>query len=134
MGCCGAMIRGGPRSTAFQVATTYLRDFRSATREQSGAVNAVTFDRGNATTTVVWTTGTTRLRTTVRAVAREALLVNERGETQRIRAQGGVYVLDLPGATCLNRTECLIGGAPRLLVEQGPRADGGRSGVMKIED
>ncbi len=108
-----------PAFTAFQVVTTYLRDFRSARREQSGTINAVTFDRGSATTTVVWTTGLSRARASVRAVASEALLVNERGETQRIRAQGGVYVLDLPGATCLNGRECLIGGAPRLLVEQG---------------
>jgi len=108
-----------PAFAAFQVATTYLRDFHSARREQSGTINAVTFDRGSGTTTVVWTTGMARVRATVRAVASEALLVNERGETQRIRAQGGVYVLDLPGATCLNGRECLIGGAPRLLVEQG---------------
>ena len=109
-----------PAFAAFQVATTYLADFRSATREQSGAVNLVTFDRGDATTTVVWTTGSTRVQATVVAAAPEALLVNERGETRRIRAQGGVYVLDLPGATCLNGRECIIGGAPRLLVEQAP--------------
>jgi len=108
-----------PAFTAYQVATTYLRDFRTARREQSGTINAVTFDRGSATTTVVWTTGAARTRVKVRATAREALLVNERGEAQRIVAQGGVYLVDLPAATCLNRGECLIGGAPRLIVEEG---------------
>ena len=109
-----------PAFAAFQVATTYLRDFRTAKREQSGAMNAVTFDRGNATTTVVWTTGTRPARVNVRAVAPDALLVNERGETKRINAKGGFYLLDLPGATCANRTECIIGGAPRLIVEAAP--------------
>jgi hypothetical protein len=109
-----------PAFAAFQAATAYLRDFRSAKREQSGSVNAVTFDRGPATTTVLWTAARQRARIYVRAVAPTALLVNERGETQRIAAKGGVYTIDLPAATCSNKSECLIGGAPRLLVEQAP--------------
>lgn len=109
-----------PAFAAFQVAATYLRDFRSATREQSGAVNAVTFDRGNATTTVLWTTAAQRARVNARAIAATALLVNERGETQRITAKGGFYTIDLPAATCSNKAECIIGGAPRLIVENAP--------------
>jgi hypothetical protein len=107
-----------PAFPAFQVAATYLRDFRSASREQVGVVHAVTFDRGSATTTVLWTTGTKAIRARVRAAASAALLVNERGETRSIKAQSGVYVIDLPAATCTNRSECIIGGAPRLIVEQ----------------
>lgn len=109
-----------PAFFAYQVATTYLRDFRSAVREQAGAVNAVTFGRGNATTTVVWTTGRTATQAAVRAAGAEALLVNERGQTRPIKPRAGVYLVDLPGATCTNRTECIIGGAPRLIVEQAP--------------
>jgi hypothetical protein len=109
-----------PAFIAFQVATTYLRDFRTATREQAGAVNAVTFDRGADTTTVLWTTARQRARINVRAVAPTALLVDERGQVQRIAAKGGFYVIDLPGATCSHKAECIIGGAPRLLVESAP--------------
>jgi hypothetical protein len=109
-----------PAFAAFKVMTTYLRDFRSATREQSGAIIAVTFDRSTQTTTVVWTTGTQRARVSVRAIAPSALFVNERGETQRITARGGFYVVDLPAATCSNRGECIVGGAPRLIVEAAP--------------
>jgi hypothetical protein len=109
-----------PAFAAFQVATTYLRDFRTASREVAGAVNAVTFDRGPATTTILWTTARQRTRISVRAIAPAALLVNERGETQRITAKGGLYTVELPGATCMHRSECLIGGAPRLIVEQAP--------------
>lgn len=107
-----------PAFLAYQVATTYLRDFRSAVHEQAGSVNAVTFDRDSATTTVVWTTGRAATRVSVRALAAEALLVNERGETRVIRAQRGTYLIELPAATCTNRAECIIGGAPRLIVEQ----------------
>lgn len=108
-----------PAFTAYRVATTYLRDFRSAVRETAGPVNAVTFDRGSATTTVVWTTAAVGKRVSIRAVGAEALLVSERGETRRIKAQQGFYTIDLPAATCTNRAECIIGGAPRLIVEQG---------------
>ncbi len=79
-----------PAFYAYQVATTYLRDFRTAAREQAGAVNAVTFDRGSATTTVVWTTAAKAGRVAVRAAGGEALLVNERGESRRIKPQGRV--------------------------------------------
>ncbi|MGE5603416.1 MAG: DUF5722 domain-containing protein [Nitrososphaerales archaeon] len=109
-----------PAFAAYQVATTYLRDFRSAVREQAGPANAVTFDRGNATTTVVWTTARMATRVAVRSASTEALLVNERGAARRIRPQGGIYLVDLPAAACTNRSECIIGGAPRLLVEQAP--------------
>ena len=109
-----------PAFYAYQVASTYLRDFRSASREQAGTLNAVTFDRGSATTTVVWTTGTKPVRARLPAVAAEALLVDERGQTRQIKAQAGVYVIDLPAASCTNRSECIVGGAPRLIVEQAP--------------
>ncbi len=119
-----------PAFDAYRVAATYLRGFRSAVREQAGPVNAVTFDRGEATTTVLWTTGRGPARTAVRAAGSEAVLVNERGELRAIRPQRGVYVIDLPGASCTNGAECIIGGAPRLIVEQaaarGRRALGGR--------
>ncbi len=119
-----------PAFDAYRVATTYLRDFRSAVREQSGVVNAVTFDRGSATTTVVWTTGSRGTRIKVRAVAGEALLVDQHGATRRVKPQGGFYVVDLAGASCTNRGECIIGGRPQLLVEQAPargrKALGGR--------
>ena len=108
-----------PALTAYRVATTYLRDFRTAVQERSGATTAITFDRGSATTTALWTSGRRSARVTVRAIAREADLVDERGNVRRIRAVGGVYTIDLPGATCTNGNPCIIGGAPRLLVEAG---------------
>ncbi|MCX7707607.1 MAG: hypothetical protein N2204_06340 [Anaerolineae bacterium] len=105
-----------PAFTAYRVATTYLAGFKKAYRQRVGETEAVTFDRGDRTTTVLWTTGRRRVQVRVQALAREALLVDERGTARPIRAVNGVYVVDLPGAVCSNNP-CIIGGAPRLLVE-----------------
>ncbi len=111
-----------PAYSAFQVATTYLGGFVTARREQQGDVVAVTFDRGDRTTTVLWTNGRSARRVRVKAIAREALVVDERGATRSVKAVNGVVTIDLPGAICTQRTGCFIGGAPRLLVEQGSSA------------
>ena len=108
-----------PAFDAYRAATTYLDGFRSAAHEQRGDVNAVTFDRGNATTTVLWTDGTVARQVRVAAVSAEGLLVDQRGDAQPVSAANGVYTIQLPGATCTNAPNCFIGGAPRLLVEQG---------------
>lgn len=116
-----------PAFAAYQVATTYLRDFRSVRKEQRGDLLAVTFDRGSQTTTVLWTTGRAPRRVQVKTLGQEALLVDELGNTQPLRPVDGVYTLDLPGAACTQRTTCFIGGAPRLLVE--PAAAGDRQAL-----
>ncbi len=108
-----------PAFAAYTVATTYLRDFTTARREQQGDLLAVTFDRGEATTTVLWTKGRSPLRVRVKAITPEALLIDERGQARTIPAVGGQFTIDLPGAACTQRSGCFIGGAPRLLVEQG---------------
>jgi hypothetical protein len=107
-----------PAFAAYQLVTSHLRDFRAAYRERAGEVVAVTFDRDAQTTTVLWTTGRRPARVRVRAVASEADLVDEQGRVRRVKAANGMYVLDLPGATCTQQP-CMIGGAPRLLVEAG---------------
>ena len=119
-----------PAFDAYRTATTYLSGFRSAVHETRGDVNAVTFDRGDATTTVLWTDGTVVREVRVAAVAADALLVDERGSVQPISAVGGAYTITLPGATCSNTSNCFIGGAPRLLVEQG--AANGRAALAGV--
>jgi hypothetical protein len=111
-----------PAFAAYKVAASYLRDFRSAYRQRAGEVVAVTFDRGGQTTTVLWTTGRKTTQARVRAIAPEALLVDEEGRVRKVKPSYGVYLIDLPGATC-SQPSCGIGGAPRLLVEAG-RANG----------
>jgi hypothetical protein len=110
-----------PAMAAYRVAATYLRDFRTAALERQGDVIAVTFDRDDRTTTVLWTNGRRPARVAVRAVAPRAELVDERGQVRPVSASKGVYTIDLPGAACTNGP-CIIGGAPRLLGEAGAPA------------
>jgi hypothetical protein len=112
-----------PAFAAFKTATTYLNGWTAAHLERQGDVTAVTFARGDQTTTVVWTGSTAPRAVAVQAIAPQATLVDERGQAQAVSAVNGLYTLTLPGATC-SAPPCRIGGAPRLLVEQG--AAGGR--------
>ncbi|MGQ9491667.1 MAG: hypothetical protein ACUVS6_13415 [Anaerolineae bacterium] len=105
-----------PAFAAYRVATTYLAGFKQAYHQRAGEIEAVTFDRGQQTTTVLWTTARRGIRARVRALAQQALLVDERGAARPLRAINGAYTVDLPPAACSN-TPCIIGGAPRLLVE-----------------
>jgi hypothetical protein len=111
-----------PAFVAYQTATSYLRDFRTAYRQRTGDVVAVTFDRGDRTTTVLWTTGQRTARARVRAITSEAALVDEQGRVRKVKPANGAYLVDLPGAIC-GHQPCMIGGAPRMLVEAG-RANG----------
>lgn len=111
-----------PAFDAFKTAATYLAGFTSARLERQGGVTAVTFERGDRTTTVLWTDGARTATVALRAIAPQGLLVDARGQAQTVAATNGVYRLSLPGALCSGGPPCRIGGAPRLLVEQGAAA------------
>jgi len=119
-----------PAFDAYKVVTTYLRDFRAVAWQHIDGVFAVTFDRGAVTTTLLWTTNRTSTRFSVNAIAPQATLVDEAGNTQTISAVDGTYSVELPGAICTQETECFIGGAPRLLVEAGSPGD--RPGLIPV--
>ena len=120
-----------PAFAAYQAVTTYLGGFRSARLEQMGEVYAVTFDRGGQTTTVIWTIGREAQQVRVKAIAAQANLVDEAGHATLLPASEGSYSIQLPGATCTQVSECLVGGAPRMLVEAGGPA--GRAALMALE-
>ena len=119
-----------PAFDAFKVATTYLRDFRAVGWQRLDDVYAVTFDRGGTTTTVLWTMNRVPMRFTINAIAPQATLVDERGNTSTLNASDGTYTVELPGAICTEETDCFLGGAPRLLVEVGSPAD--RPGLVPV--
>jgi hypothetical protein len=119
-----------PVFNAYQVVTTYLRDFRAVQWQRLGDVYAVTFDRGETTTTVLWTMSRTSTRFSINAIASQATLVDEGGNLSTLAAQGGTYTVELPGAICTQETNCFIGGAPRLLVEVGSPAN--RPGLIPV--
>ena len=104
-----------PAFAAFQVAANYLAGFTGATLDQRGDYAQVTVQRGEAWTTVAWTRQPSPVNIEVTAHAAQATLVDATGRTQRITARNGKYIIELAGATCTGG--CLIGGAPRLIVE-----------------
>lgn len=110
-----------PAFAAYRVVTTYFAGFREVKWFQQGDVYVVTLDRGDRTTTVLWTTARTPRQFTLNAIAGEGLLVDETGQAQPITPQNGAYTIELPAATC-SHGECFIGGAPRLIVEAGSPA------------
>jgi hypothetical protein len=112
-----------PAFDAYRVVTSYLRDYQAVQWQQLGDVYAVTFDRDGTTTTVLWTTGQAPTSFTLNAIAAQATLVDEQGNTSTMTAENGTYSVDLPAAVCTQGTDCFIGGAPRLLVEAGSPAD-----------
>ncbi|MBN1220278.1 MAG: hypothetical protein JXM69_15220 [Anaerolineae bacterium] len=108
-----------PAFTAFQVVTTHFAGTQNATWQQESNIYIVTLDRGGQTTTVLWNMATAPTMFTLNAIAPQALLIDERGNEQLITASGSVYTIALPGAFCSNKSNCFIGGAPRVLVETG---------------
>ncbi len=119
-----------PAFDAYKVVTTYLRDFRAVGWQRLGDVYAVSFDRGETTTTVLWTMSRAPTRFVMNAIAPQATLVDEGGATRTLTAADGMYTVELPGAVCTQGTDCFIGGAPRLLVEVGSPAN--RPGLVPV--
>jgi hypothetical protein len=111
-----------PAFYAFQVVTRYYAGARSATRQTAGDVEIVRLDRGDKTTTVVWTTGRSGRSFALPAIAPQGLLVHSDGSSEPLAAQGGRYNLQLEGATCTNGDDCLVGGMPLVIVEEGNAA------------
>ncbi len=104
-----------PAFAAFQVAANYLAGFTGATLDQRGDYAQVTIKRGDAWTTVAWTRQPSPVNIEVVAHAAQATLIDANGRTQRISARNGKYIIALAGASCTGG--CLIGGAPKLIVE-----------------
>lgn len=116
------LLRGNksrrPAFDAYRLVTKYLSGFETARFFEQGDVYVVAFERGDETVTVLWNMAPTPRYTTLNAIADEATLVDEKGQTQTITADRGRYTLELPPAEC-SSGDCFIGGPPRLIVEQG---------------
>jgi hypothetical protein len=106
-----------PAFSAFQVGSSYLAGFTEATlTERNELYTIVTVKRGESGwTTVAWTRQPSPQTISVTAHANQATLVNWNGSKQTITARDGKYTIEIAGATCTGG--CMIGGAPRLIVE-----------------
>jgi hypothetical protein len=115
-----------PAFSAFQVGANYLAGFTEATLTERNELYAiVTVKRGEAGwTTVAWTRQPSPQKISVPAHTNQATLVDWNGHKQTITAHDGQYEIEIAGATCTGG--CIIGGAPRLIVE-------GSIGTAKID-
>ena len=106
-----------PAFSAFQVGSSYLAGFTEASlTERNDLYTIVTVKRGESGwTTVAWTRQPSPQKISVPAHANKATLIDWNGRKQTITAQDGKYEIEIAGATCTGG--CLIGGAPRLIVE-----------------
>lgn len=106
-----------PAFSAFQVGSSYLAGFTEASLTERNEMNTiVTVKRGDSGwTTVAWTRQPSPVKISVAAHAAQATLVDWDGRKQAISARDGKYEIEIAGATCTGG--CIIGGAPRLIVE-----------------
>jgi len=114
---------GGRRSafTAYKLAAVYLAGFRGGTWSRRDTLSMVTIDRGDRTTTVLWTRSPAAQTAMIASRTTEALLVDVYGAARQVHPERGYYYVNLPGARCAQGTpDCAIGGAPVMLVENAP--------------
>ena len=106
-----------PAFSAFQVGSSYLAGFTEASlTERNNLYTIVTVKRGEGGwTTVAWTRQPSPQKISVPAHANKATLIDWNGRKQTVTARDGKYEIEIAGATCTGG--CLIGGAPRLIVE-----------------
>jgi hypothetical protein len=110
-----------PAFTAYQLAATYLAGFRGGTWSRRDVISKVVIDRGEKTTTVLWTRSPAAQEVMLEARTTEALLVDVYGTALQVHPERGYYRINLPGARCAQGTpDCAIGGAPVMLVENAP--------------
>jgi hypothetical protein len=110
-----------PAFTAYQLAATYLAGFRGGTWSRRDTISMVTIDRGEKTTTVLWTRSPAAQTVMVAARTTEALVVDVYGTALQKHPERGYYYVQLPGAKCAQGTPgCAIGGAPVMLIEDAP--------------
>jgi hypothetical protein len=114
-----------PAYYAYQNTIKYLSGFTYPVRREMGSnYFIVSFNRPQGAapaqagvTRVMWARYGAAVSLRVPALAESAQLVNVMGEVEVITAVNGVYDITLQGARCAG--ECLIGGPPLFLVEEG---------------
>ncbi len=108
-----------PAFDAFKIVTTYFADVNQYTWQNTDNIYAVSLGQGKQTTTVLWNMNLAPTIFLLNSIAPQAVLVDETGTEQIITAVNGIYAIELPAAECSNGPNCVIGGAPRLIIEAG---------------
>ena len=111
-----------PAYFAYQNTIKYLAGFTyPVRREVGGNYYIVSFTRPQGVTRLMWARNAAAVSLQVPALAESAQLVNVMGEVEAVTAVNGAYNITLEGARCDG--ECLIGGPPLFLVEEGVTAE-----------
>ncbi len=111
-----------PAYFAYQNTIKYLAGFTYPVRREMGAnYYIMTFSRPQGVTRLLWARTPAAVTLRVPALAESAQLVNVKGEIVEAVPVNGVYSITLDGARCDG--ECLIGGPPLFLVENGVTAE-----------
>lgn len=111
-----------PAYFAYHAVLDYYAGFEEAHRLERDELFVVTLPRGEQTTRVIWSRLPAGVTVALPALADEALLIDQTGASETIRAGSGYYQLDLAGAPCELIAECLVGGEPLILVEEAESA------------
>ena len=110
-----------PAYDAYATTIKYLSGFTYPIQRQREASHyIVSFNRPVGVTRVIWARTASPVTVRLPALAPSALLVEATGQTTTIAAENGVYTINLAGARCYG--ECIIGGPPLFLVEEGVSA------------
>lgn len=107
-----------PAYFAYQNTIRQLAGFTYPVQKQQAATYfIVSFPKPTGVVRVMWARTAAPVTVEVPALAASAQLVTALGEASSITAVNGKYNINLEGAVC--RGECLVGGPPLFLVEEG---------------
>jgi hypothetical protein len=109
-----------PAFHAWATVIQYFDGVQSAGVAQNPRVNVVRLLHANDRQTIVaWSRFDRSTRLEVRATADKAYLVDIYGNLSILRPEAGVFVLNLPAASCEDEEGCVIGGMPVIFIQPG---------------
>lgn len=110
-----------PAYAAYQQMTQLLGGFTQVSLSSTAAYHRVTFRQPERLVHVLWARAQlgTLAAAPATAGSAQATLIDLSGQAQPITAINGNYLIPLAGANC--DSECIIGGAPRYLLEPLPQ-------------
>ncbi|NHZ72092.1 MAG: hypothetical protein GWP17_03290 [Aquificales bacterium] len=107
-----------PAFYAYQNTIKYLSGFEfPVRRQQFDDYMIVNFKRPEGATRVLWARHETPVTVRIPAISEQAVLADYMGNETIIEPKDGYYIFDLAGTVCYE--ECLMGGPPLFLIEEG---------------
>jgi hypothetical protein len=119
-----------PGFYAWQTVIRYFNGAAAASLAQTEQANAVRLTMINDQYVyVLWARTGAPVQFEIGATSDKAYLISQTGEASLVDAQGGVYLIEAPGANCEQAEGCVVGGDVWLLVQPA-----GQSTVTQIVD